>query len=329
MHLIRQVQPNRRMKYKEQTRFKQTIPMNYKIKKHSDLLYQILLTPPIDGFEDFICVWVFRGKETFIVDPGPSVTAGDLLAALREIGFKSLDYILLTHIHLDHAGGIGEVSAAFPETPVICHDIARPHLIDPGKLWQGTLKTLGDTGRAYGEIKAVPEKRLLNIERFSAKTVKPVPTPGHAPHHVSYITSDGILFAGEAGGVNIDFHNTAPYLRPATPPKFFMETSLASIDRLLSEAPERICYGHTAVKNDAVDWLKKHKEQLLSWKDLIAGKLRNAKNDNPARLCADQLIESDPLMRGLSYATAPVFRREYFFILNSVKGFIGYLDDSA
>jgi glyoxylase-like metal-dependent hydrolase (beta-lactamase superfamily II) len=134
--------------------------MRYRIRKHSDRLSQILLSPPIDGFDDFISVWVYRGQESFIVETGPSSTAGALLAALKEIGLASPDYILLTHIHIDHAGGIGEIAAAFPGTPVVCHDIGRPHLIDPEKLWQGTVKTLGDTGRAYGPIKPVPEDRL-------------------------------------------------------------------------------------------------------------------------------------------------------------------------
>jgi len=125
------------------------------------------------------------------------------------------------------------VAAAFPDTPIICHDKARPHLIDPEKLWQGTVKTLGDTGRAYGKIEPVPEKYLISAQNFSTPVIQTFLTPGHAPHHISFITRDGILFAGEAGGVNIDFHETDPYLRPATPPKFFMETSIASIDLLL------------------------------------------------------------------------------------------------
>ena len=301
--------------------------MNYRIKKHSDRLYQVLLSPPIEGFDEFICSWIYRGKETLLVDTGPSVTAGDLLAALGEIGLETLDYILLTHIHIDHAGGAGEIAAAFPGTPVVCHETGLPHLVDPEKLWQGTVKTLGDTGRAYGPIRPIAANRLINARNFSAETVTPVLTPGHAPHHVSFMTADGILFAGEAGGVHIDLHETTPYLRPATPPKFFMETSLASIDRLLNKQPLTICYGHTAMKNDAVTWLKKHRQQLRSWKDLIGEEMRAHNDDRLIPACVARLIASDPLMKGLSFASEPVLRRERFFIENSVKGFIGYLEN--
>lgn len=303
--------------------------MTCQIKKHSDRLFQILLSPPIDGFENFICSWVYRGDETFIVDTGPSATTGALLAALKEINLTAPDFILLTHIHIDHAGGVGEIAAAFPHAPVICHDIARPHLIDPAKLWQGTVKTLGDTGRAYGPILPVPEDRLLNAQNFSSPVVKPILTPGHAPHHVSFITTDGILFAGEAGGVNIDFHETTPYLRPATPPKFQLETSVSSIDLLIREQPDRICYGHTAMKTDAVTWLTKHKQQLPFWKDLIAEETRTAEGDTLIRRCTDRLLQADPLLQGLSFTAEPVFRRESFFIANSIRGFIGYLDPSS
>jgi glyoxylase-like metal-dependent hydrolase (beta-lactamase superfamily II) len=299
--------------------------MKYQIRKHSDRLSQILLSPPIDGFDDFISVWVYRGEETFIVETGPSSTSGALLSALGEIGLTSPDYILLTHIHIDHAGGIGEIAAAFPGTPVVCHDMARPHLIDPEKLWQGTVKTLGDTGRAYGPIKPVPEERLLSPRHFSAGSVKAILTPGHAPHHVSFITADGLLFAGEAGGVCIDFHDTIDYLRPATPPKFRLETSAASIDLLVAENPEHLCYGHTAMRTGAAARLKTHREQLFFWKEMIAGEIGKAEGEILIQKCVDRVMKDDPLLRGLSFTTEAAGRREDFFIRNSIRGYIDYL----
>lgn len=303
--------------------------MNYRITKHTDRLYQIVLNPPMDGFTDFICSWIYRGKKTFLTDTGPSVTAGDVLAALTDIGLETIDYILLTHIHIDHAGGIGEISAAFPQAPIVCHEIARPHLINPEKLWQGTVKTLGETGRAYGKITPVPEDRLIDARNFSSKTMTPILTPGHAPHHISFMADDGTLLAGEAGGVLIDFDAVSPYLRPATPPKFFMETSMASLDLLIDQQPRYICYGHAAMKDDAVNRLKAHKQQLQFWKDTISQEMRSGKGDRLIPGCIDRLVRSDPLMQGLSFAPEPVLQREKFFIRNSIKGFIGYLDRTS
>ncbi len=300
--------------------------MTYRITRFSDALRRVTLNPPQDGFQEFICSWVLNGEETFLVDPGPAVTSPDLLAALEEIGLSRLDYILLTHIHIDHAGGIGEIAAAFPETPVVCHRSALPHLINPEKLWQGTLKTLGEVGRAYGPISPVPEKQLLSVEDLSAATINPLLTPGHAPHHVSYLTPDGILFAGEAGGVNLDFEKNQEYLRPATPPRFDLETSIASLDRLLAAEPETICYGHTACKPDAANLLEAHKDQLFAWKTIIQKKIDQTSPDEAViSFCADQLMAEDRLLEGLKGASPAVFRRERFFMENSIRGFIGYL----
>ncbi len=300
--------------------------MNYQIKKHSDRLFQVLLSPPIDGFDNFICSWIYLGKETVLVDPGPLATTGDLLAALNEIGIKALDYILLTHIHIDHAGGTGEISTAFPGTPIVCHEIGRPHLVDPERLWQGTVKTLGDIGRAYGEIRPVSDELLVNAQDFSTETITAILTPGHAPHHVSFLMDDGILFAGEAGGVHSQFKESVTYLRPATPPKFFMDTSITSIDRLLDHQPKYLCYGHTIMTDDAVNWLKKHKQQLRFWENVISEEKMAGDEANIFERCTDRLIGSDPLMQGLAYASETVLGRERYFIQNSIKGYLGYLD---
>ncbi len=303
--------------------------MAFTITRFSDTIWRIALTPPIDGFDDFICCWVWAGAEKCVVDPGPSATASELLTALREIGVNNPDYILLTHIHIDHAGGIGEIAAAFPETPVVCHKKAVPHLIDPEKLWNGTVKTLGDTGRAYGRISPVPEMQLLKAEDLSSQFIKAILTPGHAAHHVSFMTPEKILLAGEAGGVNIAFDKNREYLRPATPPKFSLETAVASIDRLLAENPEIICYGHTALRTNAAELLNRHKDQLFFWKKIIKKEIEQNPQPNLTSRCADALIKTDPLLGELVNLPSAICKREKFFLENSIKGFVGYLKDTG
>lgn len=293
----------------------------------TDTIDKIALSPPMAGFENFICCWVYRGKETFIVDPGPAVTTAALLQALADLGITALDYILLTHIHIDHAGGVARVSDAFPDAPVVCHKIAIPHLTDPEKLWQGTVKTLGDTGRAYGKILPVPEHRLLDAETLSATSVRSIITPGHAPHHVSYITTDGTLFAGETGGVNIAFSSASTYLRPATPPRFHMETAMGSLDRLIAENPKIYCYGHTNWSTAGTELLKTHKEQLLLWETIISEEMAGGDEDSLMDRCRHRLCDEDALMADMVMANEAVAEREQYFLGNSIKGFIGYLRD--
>jgi glyoxylase-like metal-dependent hydrolase (beta-lactamase superfamily II) len=301
--------------------------MTYQHTKITDIIDKIALSPPMAGFENFICCWVYQGKDTFIVDPGPAVTADDLRQALTDLGITALDYILLTHIHIDHAGGIAKISDAFPDAPVICHKMAIPHLTDPEKLWQGTLKTLGDTGRAYGKILPVPQERLVDAEKFSAKSVRVIITPGHAPHHASFITDAGELFAGETAGVNIPFTSAGTYLRPATPPRLHLETAIKSLDKLIAGNPDMFCYGHTNWSAEGTTLLKTHREQLLFWESIISQEMAAGDDDTLVDRCLKRLRHEDELLAGLIMANEAVAEREQYFLSNSIKGFIGYLRD--
>ncbi len=109
----------------------------------------IPLDQDIPGFGSFIGSWLYKGEKTFLVDVGPAATVPLLINALDSLGVKSLDAILLTHIHIDHAGGIGDLASRFPDTPVVCHGSGIPHLRDPSRLWQGSVKTLGDVATGY------------------------------------------------------------------------------------------------------------------------------------------------------------------------------------
>ncbi len=129
--------------------------MRTKIKIISDDLSLITLNPPINGFENFVSAWLYQGEICFLVDVGPASTADGLLNILAEANVVHLDYILLTHIHLDHAGAIGEIAAAFPQTPIVCHPAGIPHLVEPQRLWEGTKKVLGSTANGYGPIRRI------------------------------------------------------------------------------------------------------------------------------------------------------------------------------
>ena len=189
--------------------------MNARIQPYGDQLFRITLSPPLDGFGDFIAAWLVTGSPAFLVDAGPAASAGQLSAALETLGVRRLDYILLTHIHLDHAGAAGFISARFPEAAVVCHDSAIPHLADPARLWEGSRKVLGAVAAGYGEPGPVARERLVPARGFAAQGITAHLTPGHAPHHVSY-AAPPCLFAGEACGVRYEFDGGAEYLRPAT-----------------------------------------------------------------------------------------------------------------
>ncbi|MFH1976630.1 MAG: MBL fold metallo-hydrolase [Pseudomonadota bacterium] len=302
--------------------------MNYKIQRFTDNLSLITLPPVAPGFQNFIGVWLYKGEKTFIVDVGTSSTSDALMQAIGETGAKHLDYIFLTHIHVDHAGAIGEISGHFPDTPVICHKDGMPHLADPGRLWEGTKKTLGSIATAYGPIKPVPPDRLVDASAFNDGPVIPVITPGHSLHHVSYVFRD-YLFAGEAGGVCYPLRSGREYMRPATPPKFFLDIAIDSIDDLISKRPEKICYGHLGLKEDAVKMLNQHKEQLYFWENFIRNEITGLGKDDPVSRCMRLLLEKDPLLAGFADMEEDVQEREKIFLLNSIKGFAGWISSET
>jgi glyoxylase-like metal-dependent hydrolase (beta-lactamase superfamily II) len=300
-----------------------------KIQQIADDLFLIPLTPPMTSYSNFFSAWVYRGKITCLIDVGPSSTAPDLLRALRELNIDQLDYILLTHIHLDHAGAIGEIAEVFSQPQIVCHPIGLSHLTEPSRLWEGTKKVLGSMALEYGPMKPIAENRLLEVSRFDNEFVTAIFTPGHAAHHVSFQT-EKYLFAGEAGGVHRSISANRYYLRPATPPRFFLDVAVQSLDALIACRANTICYGHYGIHENAVEILQAHRKQLLLWERLIKdeidrhGKGRTTKDQIAA--CLKRLLKEDPLMVTFEQLPPDVQERETNFLQNSISGYLGWLE---
>lgn len=287
-------------------------------------LYLLPLDQDIRGFTSFIGSWLYRGDATLLIDPGPASTIPLLKKMLAGMGIHRLDAILLTHIHIDHAGGAGHLTQWFKDTPVVCHSSAIVHLADPARLWEGSLKTLGPVAEVYQSIAAVPLEMMVEAETFTDYGVRSIPTPGHAPHHVSYL-ADGYLFAGEAGGVFCDPAGKTAYLRPATPPRFYMDVSIGSIDCLIRERFDTICYGHFGIHKNGREMLRRHRRQLVRWKTIVQRVLSSATGDTSVEGCLAVLLAEDPDLAVYAFFDPAVKDRERVFLNNSIRGFMEYL----
>jgi glyoxylase-like metal-dependent hydrolase (beta-lactamase superfamily II) len=277
------------------------------------------------GYTRFISSWLYQGKEgSFLIDPGPACTINHLFEELEKRNVAHLDWILLTHIHMDHAGGIGHLVERFSEARIICHENAVRHLIDPARLWEGSLKILGDVARVYGKIKPVPSENIMTVETVPfADGIAVIPTPGHAAHHQCFITKDS-LFCGELFGIFHQLDNSI-YLRPATPPVFVLADFLQSMEAVSPYMDRQVCFSHYGVCNDGTKILKIAKQQLLLWVDVIA---RHLDEPDMNHIIAD-LSAIDPVYARKKLLPPQLYKREMHFSANSIRGIIQYLNKTA
>jgi glyoxylase-like metal-dependent hydrolase (beta-lactamase superfamily II) len=194
---------------------------------------------PIDvmhlGRERVICAFEVEG---FIVDPGPTVS-------LSALGDEEPRGLLLTHIHLDHAGGTGVLIRRFPDMPVYVHERGAPHLVDPSKLLASAKRVYGDEmDSLWGEFAAVPERNIRPLaggERFEGFRVEY--TPGHAVHHVTYLhEATGDAYVGDVAGIRIPPH-THTYA-PTPPPDIDIPLWLESLEIVRGLQPQALCLTH-------------------------------------------------------------------------------------
>jgi glyoxylase-like metal-dependent hydrolase (beta-lactamase superfamily II) len=290
-----------------------------------DDLYLVDLDQPLEGFRNFIGCWIYQlDGITILVDPGPRSTIPVLINALKTKGIQKIDYILLTHIHVDHAGGAGLVLKDFPDARVICHSQGIRHLIDPLKLWEASKKVLGHVADVYGEIAAIPAGNIGYQDFIEAGRVniRVFQTPGHASHHLSYQIGE-LLFAGEVAGIHYPLQEGL-YLRLATPPVFRYEIFRASLEKAANLDISHICFGHYGYCREVRKVFDTALHQLDNWLALVEKHFRRGSEPFEEKVFAD-LLEND---KGLTYyAGLPVDvqAREKYFSMNSINGMREYL----
>ena len=296
------------------------------IQQIRDNLCLIDIDQALEGFRKFISAWLYRtGDVTLLVDPGPASTIPYLVERLKLAGVDRIDQVLLTHVHLDHAGGTGRLLKHFPGAKVNCHPKGIPHLVAPQKLWEESKKVLGNVAEAYGEMAPAPEPNISYRERIDVGgvSIEVIETPGHAPHHVSYRVED-ILFAGEVGGVYVPLESGF-YVRPATPPPFQHEIFLDSISRAAALDVSLVCLGHYGFRTDTAALFERARRQLDFWVDTVGRHVKAGGEPFEDTVLAD-LIEKDPDMAGWHLLPKDIQARERNFCVNSIRGIRMYLE---
>jgi glyoxylase-like metal-dependent hydrolase (beta-lactamase superfamily II) len=288
--------------------------------------FLITLPQPYPGLDRFIGAWVIPGPPNIVVDTGPASSLARLAAALKDRGLRRIDYVFLSHIHIDHAGGLGLFLDHFPGTLAVVHAKGLKHLVDPAKLWAGSRKTLQDMAEAYGPIAPVPAERLIAHTDFTLPGLEIIETPGHAPHHLAF-DYQGRLFAGEAAGVYLPFRDRL-YLRPPTPPRFFFDQAAASVDSLLALADRPVYFAHLGLYPHSREILRAYRNQLDYWLATADWALQKNPAD-PLPLAVEKILAEDPLLKDFPSLNEADQGRERYFTQNSLAGFVGYLRERA
>ena len=239
------------------------------------------------GASNLIATAVLEGDDGLIlVDPGPASALDALRQKLMDAGY-GLSYvraILLTHIHLDHAGGTGSIVQEHPEVQVYVHRAGAPHLADPERLLASARRLYGDMLESlWGTVRPVPDENLHVLYgdetiEVDGRALEVAHTPGHATHHVSYFDrADRTAFVGDAAGMRIT--GTDVVIPVAPPPDVDVAAWYESLDTLRAWEPERMFLTHFGPVRDPAWHLATFERILKAWSDAVRNALADDRDD--------------------------------------------------
>jgi glyoxylase-like metal-dependent hydrolase (beta-lactamase superfamily II) len=225
------------------------------------------------GYDGITAGYLIRGDRPCLVETGTAPSAPvvrDALAALG-IGPADLATVVVTHIHLDHAGGAGDIAAMFPAAQIAVHQRGARHLADPSRLMAGARMVYGAAlERLFGVLAPVPAERIValddtgTVDLGGGRRLDSHYSPGHAKHHVGLLDSaTGDLYVGDAAGV---YMPDTGDIRPATPPPDFdLAAALASVRRFAALRPARLLFSHYGPVDQVSETLDRSAEEINVW----------------------------------------------------------------
>jgi glyoxylase-like metal-dependent hydrolase (beta-lactamase superfamily II) len=290
------------------------------------------------GYERITASFLIRADRPCLVETGTAPSApviGEALAALG-VGPADLAAVAVTHIHLDHAGGAGDIARMFPTAEIVVHERGAPHLADPSRLMASARRVYGhELDTLFGALAPTPAERIRavaetgEIDLGGGRRLAAHYTPGHAMHHLGFVDSgSGDLYVGDAAGVYIP--DTGD-LRPATPPPDFdLDTALQSLRTFAALGPSRLLFSHFGQVPAVEETLQRAADEIRVWVD----ETRRARGagldlDHAAAMVADRTRQR---YRVLSADADPALAAKYDRFSSTVANVAGiahWLDASA
>jgi len=293
----------------------------------SENLYIIDLQPL--GIPNFIASYVLRGKDsTAIIETGPTCSINNLLLGLQELGVseEDVEYVAVSHIHIDHAGGAGTLMQHLPNAKLLVHPKGAAHMANPQRLWEASKQVLGEVAIAYQEIQAVPENRVVTpadgavFDLGGNIKIKVLETLGHASHHLGFFepSSNGV-FQGDAAGIYIPPLNVTI---PTTPAPFQLDTTVASIQRIIEMSPSRLYYTHFGPVENAVGHLNGYVAQLRLWEKTVAEAMKTGDN---LQTMYQKILDHDPQMKKAEGLIRNHMVLRKGVVMQNIQGFVEYI----
>lgn len=229
------------------------------------------------GYAGITAAYLIRGDRPCLIETGTATSTPrvrDCLAALG-VGPNDLATVVVTHIHLDHAGGAGDIAALYPQSQVVVHEAGARHLADPSRLLASARRVFGDAmDTLFGELQPTPAERITalsdvgTIDLGSGRQLSTFHAPGHASHHIGLLDSQtGDLYTGDAAGVYVP--ETAD-VRPSTPPPDFdLDLAIASITRMRQTEPTRLLFSHYGPSASVDETLDRSIAELHYWVESV------------------------------------------------------------
>ena len=226
------------------------------------------------GQESYGATYLVEGEELALIDPGPSTSFSRLIDWFERNSFSisRLNHVILTHIHLDHAGASGRLVEELSDLKVYVHSRGGPHLVDPSELLASVEDATGDRFPEYGTLKPIPEDRIVPLEEetsldIGSRELLALPTPGHAPHHIAYQDREtGAIFTGDSAGLYLE----GELIPATTPPSFDLEKSLESLEKIKELSPSVLLYSHFGSGETPDKLIEEYEEILVEWVELIS-----------------------------------------------------------
>lgn len=274
------------------------------------------------GRERYTAAYLLDAGEPTIVETGPTTSLEPVASGLERLGIgpEDLAHIAVTHIHLDHAGGVGRLAARFPKATVWVHERGAPHLADPTRLVASATRLYGERQMAslFGPVDPVPVDRLRSLADgdvldIGNRALDALHTPGHAPHQVALVDSaTGAVFTGDALGIHLP---DVPALRPATPPPDFdVELAVDSIERIRARARSVLLFAHFGPIEEIDRVCDLAKRRIREWASVVRLALDETDDaDEVARILTEEIVR--PLETG-AHAALDLDR---FELLSSIR----------